>query len=237
MKLFDHDSGIMRFLGRVTDLAILNVVALIFCLPIFTIGASLTATHYVAIRMKRGTEGYVIPNFWKSFKENLKQSTGIWFILSILTAMSSFGVFVMMQTGGTFNSIVSGILLVGLLGCIFTTMWAYPLQSKFVNPVKGTLRNALFFGVRYIFRTLYMVMMNLLPVVVLLLGWRTFPFVFLFGISLPVYFSTFVYNKIFEDLEEQILEKQREEQGEPELGDWEAAEQRAIAEAEAESKR
>lgn len=237
MRLFDHDSGVMRFLGRVTDLAILNVVALIFCLPIFTIGASLTATHYVAIRMKRGTEGYVLPNFWKSFKENLKQSTGIWLVLSILTGMSTFGISIMMQVGGTFNSIVSGVLIVGCLGCIFTTIWAYPMQAKFVNPVKATLRNAFFFSLRYILRTLYMIMMYLLPVVMMLAGWRVFPIVLLFGISVPIYFSVFAYNKIFEDLEEQILARQREEQGEPELGDWEAAEQRAIAETEAEKKR
>ena len=237
MRLFDHDSGVMRFLGKVTDLAILNVVALIFCLPIFTIGASLTATHYVCIRMKRGTEGYVLPNFWKSFKENLKQSTGIWFLLSIFTGVSAFGLFVMLQAGGTFNSIISGILIVGLLGCIFTTMWAYPMQAKFVNPVKLTLRNAFFFSLRYILRTLYIIMMHLLPFVTLLAGWRVFPIVLLFGISLPIYFSVFAYNKIFEDLEEQILERQREEQGEPELGDWEAAEQRAIAQVETEQKR
>ncbi len=237
MRLFDHDSGVMRFLGRATDLALLGVVTLVFCLPIFTIGASITATHYVCLRMKRGTEGYVIPNFWKSFKENFKQSTGIWLIMSLITGMSAFGIFVMIQTGGTFNSIVAGVLIVGCLSCIFTTLWVYPMQAKFVNPVKVTIRNAFFFSIRYFLRTLYMIMVSLLPVVTLVAGWRVIPIVILYGISLPIYFSAMTYDKIFADIEEQILERQRAEEGNPELGDWEAAEQRAIAETEAEKRR
>ncbi len=237
MRLFDHDSGIMRFLGKVTDLAILNVVALLFCLPIVTIGASITATHYVALRMKRGTEGYVLRNFWKSFKENLKQSTIIWLIIVLITTLSAFGIFIMTQSGGTFNSIVSGILLAGLLACIFITLWIYPLQSKFINTVSATFRNAFFFSMRHILRSLYMLMMQLLPIVIMVFGWRVFPIVFLFGLSVPVYFSTFAYNKVFEELEEKILERQAEEEGPKELGDWEAAEQRAEAEIAAEKQR
>lgn len=234
MRLFDHDNGVMRFLGKVTDLAILNVVALLFCLPIVTIGASLTATHYVALRMKRGTEGYVLRNFWKSFKENFKQSTIIWLILVLITAISAFGIFVMTQSGGTLNSIVSGILLAGLLACIFITLWIYPLQAKFINPVSATFTNAFFFSLRHILKTLYMLMMSLLPVVTMLAGWRVFPIVLLFGISVPIYLGAFAYNKVFEELEEKILERQAEEEGPKELGDWEAAEQRALEEKEAE---
>ena len=52
MRLFDHDSGVMRFLGRVTDLAILNVVSLIFCLPIFTIGEGVPSYEMSFLRIQ-----------------------------------------------------------------------------------------------------------------------------------------------------------------------------------------
>lgn len=237
MRLFDHDSGIMRFLGKVTDLAILNIVTLICCLPIITIGASITAMHYVALRMKRGTEGYVLRNFWKSFKENFKQATIIWLSIALITVISVAGVLIMTGKGGTFNSIVAGVLLAGLLGWIFISLWAYPLQAKFVNPILSTVRNAFFLSLRYIFKTLYMIIVHLLPVVTMLAGWRVFPIVFLFGLSVPAYFSAFAYDKIFAELEEKILERQEAEEGPKELGDWEAAEKRAQEEREAENKR
>ena len=50
-KIFDLDSPFMRVLNRVADLMILNLVTLICCLPVVTIGASLTAMHYVLLKM------------------------------------------------------------------------------------------------------------------------------------------------------------------------------------------
>ena len=44
-RIFDMDSPVMRFLGRLADLMILNLVTLLCCLPVVTIGASLTAMH------------------------------------------------------------------------------------------------------------------------------------------------------------------------------------------------
>ena len=41
-KLFNIDSPVMRFLGKVADLMILNLVTLLCCIPVVTIGASLT---------------------------------------------------------------------------------------------------------------------------------------------------------------------------------------------------
>ena len=53
-KLFNIDSPVMRFLGKVADLMILNLVTLLCCIPVVTIGASLTAMHYVLL--KNGAE-------------------------------------------------------------------------------------------------------------------------------------------------------------------------------------
>ena len=42
-RLFNMDNKFFTVMGRVADLIMLNVVFLICCLPIVTIGASLTA--------------------------------------------------------------------------------------------------------------------------------------------------------------------------------------------------
>ena len=55
-KLFNIDSPVMRFLGKVADLMILNLVTLLCCIPVVTIGASLTAMHYVLLKMVRNEE-------------------------------------------------------------------------------------------------------------------------------------------------------------------------------------
>ena len=81
-RLFNMDNKFFTVMGRVADLIMLNVVFLICCLPIVTIGASLTALHYVTLKMARNEESYIIRSFFKSFKQNFKQSTLIWILMA-----------------------------------------------------------------------------------------------------------------------------------------------------------
>ena len=57
--LFNLDSPIMRFLSKVCDLMILNVMCIICCLPIVTAGASITALYTITMKMVRGEESYI----------------------------------------------------------------------------------------------------------------------------------------------------------------------------------
>ena len=52
-KLFNLDSPIMRVLGTLADMCVLNLITLIGCLPIITAGASITAMHYVLLKTVR----------------------------------------------------------------------------------------------------------------------------------------------------------------------------------------
>ena len=70
-KFFDLDSPIMRTLNRLADLMWLNILTLLCCLPIITAGASLTAMHYVLLKMVRNEESYISRAFFKSFKTPL----------------------------------------------------------------------------------------------------------------------------------------------------------------------
>ena len=72
-KFFDANNPVMRFLARLVDLAVLNVMTVVFAIPIVTLGASLTAMNYVLLHLYRRDETYVTKMFIKSFKDNLRQ--------------------------------------------------------------------------------------------------------------------------------------------------------------------
>ena len=55
--LFNYDGPLVSFLNRLADLVILNIVFLICCIPVFTIGASLTALSSMTMKMARKEEG------------------------------------------------------------------------------------------------------------------------------------------------------------------------------------
>ena len=65
MKFFNLDSPVMQALGKMADLMWLNILTLICCIPVVTAGASLTAMHYMALKIVRNEECYITKGFFK----------------------------------------------------------------------------------------------------------------------------------------------------------------------------
>lgn len=63
------DSPIMDYLNTCVHFIALNIVFVICCLPILTIGPAITAPYQVTLREARGEHGYLLRYFFKSFKE------------------------------------------------------------------------------------------------------------------------------------------------------------------------
>lgn len=231
--MFKYDSGLMTFLGKVTDIVILNLLTLLCCLPIVTIGASITAAHYTALKMHRDTDNYVFRNFFRSLKTNILQSTLIWIIWMVVAGLSVFAYLSYPDEGiGTVLKIVMCSMLIFIA---MTTMWLFPLQSRFVNKIGITIRNAFFFSCRYIIRTLGMLVITVAFVLLwFVLSPRMYWIVILFGISLPIYLCAMIYSKVFEKLEDQIKASQNPESEENESEQaedsfqWEVEEQNLI---------
>ena len=74
-RFFNLDSPVMVALTKMADLIIVNLLAFFCCLPIITVGASMTALHYVVLKIVRDEECYIVKGFFKSFKDNFKQAT------------------------------------------------------------------------------------------------------------------------------------------------------------------
>ena len=211
--IFNYDSPLMSGLGKIADLVILNVLTLIFCIPIVTIGASLTACHYVALKIRRG-EGYVFKNFWKSFKENLIQSTILWLILAVFVIMSVMSyTMAMANMGEKMGPILCTIIFVGGVFAAMTCVWVWPMQSKFVNSIGSTIKNSFLFAFKYLFRTMLMMIISIIPIVLMfVLSFQWYSLLLLFGFSVPIYLCAMLYDKKFQEVEDVIMDRQLEEQ-------------------------
>lgn len=216
MKVFEFDGPVFSFFSRVTEIVMLNIVTLIFCIPLITIGASITAAHYTALKMRR-EEGHVLSNFWRSFKENFKQSTGMWMCFVVYYGVSLVAYNIANKESDSTTYILKGFIMAMVLIVVFVYVWALPLQAKFINSVVGTLKTSFYMAFKYLIRTLFMMILNLLPIVtlvfiVLFTGMRGFGIWMMFGIALPIYLCAMMYNKIFEKMEEAILGKNQIEE-------------------------
>lgn len=211
--MFRYDSGIMSFLGKVADIVILNLLTLLCCIPIVTIGASITAAHYTALKMHRDTDNYVVRNFFRSFKANLLQGILIWILWIVVVALSVFA-YLFYPEGGI-STVLKIIMCSMLIFIAMTTMWLFPMQARFSNSIRITIRNAFMFSCRYILRTLGMLVVTAAGAALwIFLGAELYWIPLLFGISLPIYLCAMMYSKVFEKLEDQIKEREAAEKGE-----------------------
>lgn len=203
MRFFEFDGPVFRFISTLVDLIFLNVLMIIFSIPLITIGASFTAGHFTALKMRRG-EGTIVKTFWKSFRVNFVQSTILEIILGVLAVVTLLLISIAGGDLEKMESLIHLFILFFWVCIIFTAIWAFPLQARFINPLWVTLRNAYGLSVRHMLRTVYMLIVYLLPIVLVLLNVKFISIVVLFGMSGPIYISVLMYNKIFEKLEDDV---------------------------------
>ena len=156
--LFNYDNSVWRFIGKLGDLIILNVLWIVCSIPIFTIGASTTAVYYVTLKMVRDEEDSTIKSFFRSFKSNFKQATAIWLILLAAGAVLAFDFWFFttgqMNLSGNVKTVMMAIFGGFLLILSFIFTYVFPLQARFYNPVKRTLFNAFFMSIRHLIQTI-----------------------------------------------------------------------------------
>lgn len=206
-KFFDLDSPLMQGLNKMADLMILNLITLVCCLPVITAGAALTGLHFVALKIVRNEETYIIKTFFRSFKQNFKQATILWILKLLIAAflVVDFKIAIDMAESLPFW-VVIGLFAVTII--VFALgLHVFPLLSKFENPIKNTIKNSVLVGLLIFPKTLLMVVCWAVPVLIMLSLEIAWPLVILFGFSAPAFISALLYNKTFKKLEPPEEEK------------------------------
>ena len=167
-RIFNMDNKFFVFMGRVADLMILNILCIICCIPIVTIGASVTAMYYVTLKMARNEESYIARSFFKSFKENFKQATVIWLVALVAGLLLGFDFYIMGQMSTTFAKVVRYGLAIIALVYAMVMLYVFPVLSKFYNTIRATVRNALLMSIRHLPQTIAMLAITIIPVILTL---------------------------------------------------------------------
>ena len=198
----------MRALSDLSTLVFLNILTLIFSIPIVTAGAALAAMHYVIIEMIEERGGGLPGEYWKRFKENLKNATPVWLIL--LAAVLFLYADYRLIGGGQLG--LPRVMLIPIYAGLFVVAAIYvyviPLTARFVYSTGAAFKNAAILAVAYFPRTIIMIAFSAVIPFLLFNVTRLLPLFFLLGISLPAYFCALAYEPVFKKI---IGEKEEEE--------------------------
>ncbi len=141
MKIVSYDSKLMKFLNTFYDVAFLNLLWIVGCIPIVTIGTSTIAAYTVTLKIVKGTEGYIARDFFKAYKNNLKHGT----ILTIILAIPLYSAWISFQLFQNLNDNPFIFLLTAILLCfvfIWHAVYIFPIEARYENKLINNLINA-----------------------------------------------------------------------------------------------
>lgn len=191
--MLDLDGPLVRALSDLNTLVILNILTALFCIPVITAGASVAAMHYVIMEMFENRGDGAAREFWKRFKENLRNATPVWLIL--LAAAVFIYVDCRIIMGGQMG-LPRAMLVPLYIGAFIEAsiaVYAFPLTARFVYSTGATFKNSAILAVANFPKTVLMVLYHVIMPYLLFNVSRLLPLFFLVGISLPAYFSALLY--------------------------------------------
>ena len=226
MKLFDIDGPVMRGLSLISDLVMLNLITLLFCLPIITAGASLTSMHAMVMKFHVGENGHIFKNFWKEFKGNFKKSTVIWIFVLIIIVLVFLDLEILKNSG----NVIPSQMKIPLYAIAFFVFIIYlnimPYMAKFENTIRGSLKNALLLTIGAFPRTMGMALIVFGAIFALFSFPMLIPIYVALGLSVPAYLCAYLYMPIFRKINKNAFgdAPEEEENGEEDTSETKSEE-------------
>lgn len=198
------DSPLMRFLTKIADLMVLNILFCVTGIPLITIGASWTALYSVTLKMVRDEEGSVSRSYFRSFRQNFRQATLLWLGVLVVLALLVLDIRVLngMSEGTAPGLLRVGVEILALLG-IMVLQYLFPSLARFEASLADTLKNACMMALAHLPKTALMtaaavgaVWITLINNTTIAVGLMVWP---LIGFSLMAFGNSGILRKIFDN--------------------------------------
>ena len=198
---FDTDNFLMRFCEKVLDIVTVNLLFVVSCLPIVTIGVAKISLYQTIFEVKSSRRVPVFKTYIRAFKQNLKLGLqlgllelGI-FLISVVDLSLFWG-----QTGLGFQ-LIKAICLGILIFLTLVMLASYPIAARYDLTWKEVLQKGLLL-VSFNFVWFFLMLAIILLIIMLLylsgftlvLGGSAF---LLFGFGLLAFCQAGLMEKLF----------------------------------------
>lgn len=139
MNFLNYDSPFMAECRKAVNFILLGLIWILASIPLFTFGAATTAMYYTAEKVVRKDEPKMWKAFWDSFKREFKQSTVVWLIGLLVTAVLGTNAILLIR--GRLPGVLFALMIASeLLGMGWMQLW-YGYLSKFQDKTSVMLGN------------------------------------------------------------------------------------------------
>ncbi len=187
MNVFHYDSPISQLLMKIADLAILNILYILSCIPIFTIGAAQAGLYTAAkVMLDKKDDSSLTAAFFRGFKAGFGTITAGWGVMTLILAVFVYFAIMAVMLG---MPVWMFLIAFGVMAVYQSLFPAF--HSRFGCTFKQLFRNCVFLLLYYPFQSIANGLLIWLPVVLFAIL-DLYVFMALTPIWLVFYFSTAV---------------------------------------------
>ena len=169
-NVFRAEGPLMSVLTKVGQVILLNMVWLLGCLPVVTIGSSTTSFYYAMMKNIRRNRSYPVVEFWASFKRTIGNgvllSVGFEAFLFVLWYLYGLAP----SDGSHQSNFMKGIYIGLAIVAVMILVYLFPVMSRFTMPVSKMVKLSFVMAIRFIYFTIPIVLGTVV------LGWLWFYF-------------------------------------------------------------
>lgn len=203
MNLFNLDSPLMQFLTKITDLIILNVLYLVCCIPVVTIGAATTALYTVTLKAAKNEESYIVRSFFRALKDNFKIGTLSWLIVFVAGMVLWMDFQILPGMAAPLRQIFQVLTLSLALLYLITVLYLFPYIARFENTLSCSFKNAFFLAIAHLPYTMLLAAITVLAfLATMYVDFKITGFLWIvIGFSGLAYINSIFFRKIFAKFE------------------------------------
>ncbi|MBO5248839.1 MAG: YesL family protein [Clostridia bacterium] len=184
----------VEFVHRFWQLILLNLLYVVACIPIITVGPATAAMNYVCRNFSQAKPVFFFPDFIEKCKEHFKQGLAVWMIQLLTGGLLVFAFLgwtdSAFQVSGGLRTAAVVVILVFAYLLICSSFYIYPMMVSFDLTVKQLIRNSVILAMTQLWRNLVILVVLGILVVVSFLFWPlTFPVLLFLAFTLMAYVS------------------------------------------------
>ena len=198
---FDTDNVLMRFSEKVLDIVTANLLFVVSCLPIVTIGVAKISRYQTMFEIKKSRRVPVFKIYIRAFKQNLRLGLQLGLLELGIVLISLLDLYLFWGQAGLAFQVLKAICLGILIFLTLVMLASYPIAARYELTWKEVLQKGLLlvsFNFPWFFLMLAILFLIVMVLYVsgftLVLGGSAF---LLFGFGLLAFWQTGLMEKLF----------------------------------------
>ena len=200
MKFFGIDSPLYKFMTTILNVFLLSFCVIVGSIPIVTLGASIVAGFDVGLKMVANEEGYIVRQFIKAYRNNLKQGIPLGLIVLLCTYVIYLDIEIIRKVE---NVSIFAIMFMMVSAAVFTftLLYAFALTARYENTLMRILKNSFRIFMKFFVRTLALVFLLVVEVLAFMWNYTTIFIGIILGPALMILTVCLFARPIFRKLE------------------------------------